>query len=104
MTKNWSVFTVSLSILVAFTASASAECAWMLWQEFPVHSGRWSLRYPYEPPAFPTKKECDKAAQQAKATETYTLEDAVKRGRPIDPYSWFVCLPDTIDPRGPKGR
>ena len=35
--------------------SASAECAWVLWMESPVHSMQWSLKYPYDPPAFQTK-------------------------------------------------
>ncbi len=78
--------------------------AWVLWMESPVHSKQWSLRYPYDPPAFETKKECDEAARLAEAIETSALADAIKRGLRLEPRSWFVCLPDTVDPRGPKGK
>ncbi len=82
---------------------AEAACAWVLWMESPVHSKQWSLRYPYDRPAFETKKECDEAAERADAIQTSAAADAANRGTPLEPRSWYVCLPDTIDPRGPKG-
>jgi len=85
-------------------SSLSPERAWVLWMESPVHSKQWSLRYPYDPPAFDTKKECDRAAQHAEATQASGLTDATKRGLPLEARSWYVCLPDAVDPRGPKGK
>ena len=84
--------------------SASAGRAWVLWMESPVHSKQWTLRYPYDPPAFETKRECDQAAQHAEALQTTAVDDATKRGLPVEPGSWYVCLPDTVDPRRPKGK
>jgi hypothetical protein len=96
------IMLASLCSLLGVAAPASAECAWVLWMESPVHSKQWSLRYPYDSPAFETKKECDRAAQHAEAIQTSGLTDATKRGLPLEPRSWYVCLPDTVDPRGPK--
>ncbi len=115
MTKNWSRLTVvTLFILLAFTASASAECAWVLW------SSQWkkgtdlaTMRYEVNL-AYPTREECGAAIRtttesfrktrpwfktyQAKSSPYEVLmEDATGEVR-------YFCLPDTVDPRGPKGK
>ena len=92
MTKRAVSLVIGLWLPAAAT-SASAECAWVLWQELPVASGGWSLDTRRES-AFPTKTACEKrlrARTQAFAQAT--------TGKPF-----LVCLPDTVDPRGPKGK
>jgi hypothetical protein len=79
------------SLLVAFFlltsgATAYAECAWVLWSapggaSLPV--GAWD-----------TKSRCE----EAKNERLHALGSAVERTAVT-----FVCLPDTVDPRGPKG-
>ena len=70
------------------------ECAWVLWQEVPAGAKRWSLDEGMEI-AFPTKAKCEKrlkARAQAFAQAT------------TGPRPFLACLPDTVDPRGPKGK
>jgi hypothetical protein len=74
--------------LLASTATAYAECGWVLWEytEEPTRGAKT-----YVPVAGkPTESECH----------------ALRRGAKRDSRGYFVndlCLPDTVDPRGPKG-
>jgi hypothetical protein len=81
------------SLLVAFsllasTATAYAECAWVLWGSTP--AGRAGVvQSPFS--AWPDRQQCE-------AELSRRLQDLMSRS--IVP----VCLPDTVDPRGPKGK
>ncbi len=111
-------------LLVAFSlltsaATAYAECAWVLWQEGQEEHG------PYRPwgmqSAFPTYERCVTAAREhaeswavahrymRSADADYVMTEATMDGG----WAMFVrgsrqmqakCLPDTVDPRGPKGK
>jgi len=89
------------SLLVAFSliasaATAHAECAWVLWEERPLKSGEWRLATTTVS-TFETKRSCDDTAAVANRSEA-------SRAQASEPPSLFRCLPDTIDPRGPKGK
>jgi hypothetical protein len=70
-------------LLLTAATSASAEGAWLLWwSNKTIHSSHRS------------KEECEKelkAIQKARARGGF---DAIP----------MICLPDTVDPRGPKGK
>jgi hypothetical protein len=113
------------SLLVAFSlltsaATASAECAWVVWQETSGMSDRsdyfseWGVSL-----ASSSEQECRRAAaEQLRARETMLRQPGPNKKTPDvkveGPYVThtftggllsyrYVCLPDTVDPRGPKG-
>ena len=98
-----------VSLLVAFylltsAATAHAECAWVLW--LMGGPSPWGVFQ-----AFSTREGCIEAMrQQAAAVDKRTLRvtqdtsggsfTANARGRILRGQ----CLPDTVDPRGPRGQ
>ncbi len=80
------------TLLVAFSlltsaATASAECAWVLWSA----SGDASLPVS----GWDAKSRCE----EAKNERLRALSGTVER-KDVS----FVCLPDTVDPRGAKAK
>jgi hypothetical protein len=90
------------SVLVAFfllasAATASAECAWILWAGGVKASGE-TVFVPIE--GYPTRAECMKGRTASSVDEVEQL----KRDAGAEIKLAFTCLPDTIDPRGVKGK
>ena len=97
--------------MLASAATAYAECAWVLWEQYSTSTGDWPWKM-YT--AYPTVTACTKAIDQHEAearrgipflditrrvpTDVFVMERKGDWGR-----SWR-CLPDTVDPRGPKGK
>ncbi len=80
---------VALLILVVGTGTASAECAWVLW-----------LGIPGPPEALWTPMESYTKPEPCKAQAEFNRRIPGMEKGP----GHFVCLPDTVDPRGPKGK
>jgi hypothetical protein len=79
---------VILSLLIS-AATAHAECAWVLWKQGPgvgeiivTAVGAW-----------PEREGCEAERQ---------VRQARYIGREIPAF--YVCLPDTVNPRGAKGK
>ena len=89
---------VALSLLTS-AATAYAECAWVLWQ---YDGGQWTTLA-----ASHLRTECDRDR-----VRNYDLEQPpppgigtmIKGKDGKNFYMRFDCLPDTVDPRGPKGK
>jgi hypothetical protein len=81
---------VALSLLTS-AATAYAECAWVL-------SVTINGLATHALDSFPSSQEC-KQRLYSPAMKQY-VEDEARRGLVLNP----VCLPDTVDPRGPKGN
>ena len=84
------------ALVLAIPCLAEAECAWVLWGWDPLVTPAPGKPWKFEPrdrgywqvkAAFETRRECE-------AQVIVYPDGSVARS---------MCLPDTIDPRGPKG-
>lgn len=82
-----------VALLLASAAKVQAECAWVLWQldQTPIEGRPDRIRHEWHPAgATLTEARCDEWLKR------WDTENKVKD-------RIFRCLPDTVDPRGPKG-
>ena len=97
--RIWSIAPLTLLCLLALATSVHAECAWVLWTTSYKLSGGAPVTETILPSeAYTTKGECDRTLERREAREDERRKSDPTRQR------YFVCLPDTIDPRGPKGK
>ena len=75
-------------------------CAWVLWSEAPPGSGRWQLADALQV-AFERRTDCERAASDLLDARAVAAAEAATKGQPLASVFW-ACLPDSIDPRGPK--
>ena len=108
--------------LLTSAATASAECAWVLWEhsyEVWIDSNKENHRrdgYWKKVTATAAKSDCDDRTVREARAEYYALTGkgvgATLAGVGFDQrntrykhgYRRFECWPDTVDPRGPKGK
>jgi hypothetical protein len=82
--------------LLILTTSSSAESAWVLWL------GTGTIYTPFGAYGGTTgEKDCKEAANQLMID---MRKDAKQLGEFLKSSSRYVCLPETVDPRGPKGK
>ena len=96
---------VVVLLLLASVGTASAECAWVLWSEIIAPSQHAEL---FE--AHPTIDDCVQGLGSIVATmraKGYEIPGDVSGLRSVawqdgEQRGYLRCLPDTVDPRGPK--
>ena len=101
--------------LLALATAASAECAWIWWEEQVDPTSRtWAT-----PVAYPTRAACEgHFARLIEAWDAAHIPGQSVNREPVGLAAEFItvgqggfrtsvrryCLPDTVDPRGPKGK
>src|SRR5262245_16721562 len=101
MTRHSSCCMVAvLSCLLALATSEATEDKWVVWHRsvslsFPAEADLW-----VRVQAFRARRPCDAMAAQLDGLYGGVGETA--RGSRYQAYVW--CLPDTLDPRGPRGK
>jgi hypothetical protein len=101
--------------LLAWAATAHAECAWVLWSEGRpswINHVRWGIET-----GAATAEACREAAQEKLERMLEANRELVVATGPMsisarvegEAEGWLInvtfrCLPDTVDPRGPKGK
>ena len=84
-----------LVCLLFFAFSAPAECAWVMWSTD--HENHWNALGVYT-----SAKACNDAIYGMLQTLNGNpkIREKMREGPPIT----YTCLPDTVDPRGPRGK
>lgn len=106
MTQSWGgLKLLMLCCPLALTTSAHAECAWVLWQEHRKVGTSWQERAFFFEQAYPTREACERRRGAAAAIAGNDNETkAAGRIRDDGLRRFYQCIPDTVDPRGPKGK
>jgi len=109
---------IAVFSLLALAALAHAECAWVFWLEVTSPPTHESSSRPVS--GWGTREACEQALTQKLASDSGKDTGMAARvdreaGRPrlwlrrkghpelVAVYT-YVCFPDTVDPRGPKGN
>lgn len=86
---------LALLLLLTLTTSAYAECAWVMW--FASGAG-YTTFAAYGGAA--AEKECKDTSARLMAD----MKDPKVVAEFLKSSSRYLCLPDSVDPRGPKGK
>src|SRR5262249_49970223 len=98
--------------LLTSAATARAECAWVLWFEQTTLI-RGDKQVEWVPTGVPTSRDCYDSLKSAMKTQSKpepgsTLEvrgnQIVRKSGIATSILAYSCLPDTVDPRGPKAK
>jgi hypothetical protein len=109
---------ITTLFLLTSIATTNAECAWVFWLEVARQRTEESSSRPVS--GWGTREACEQALTQKLASDSerdtemdVTVDREAGRPRlwlrrrghpePLAVYA-YVCLPDTVDPRGPKGK
>lgn len=91
--------------LLASAATARAECAWVLWEQ--INAEPWALKDGFsdgDSCKRPLRSGIRKSVSRYPGSEDHGDNTAVIAKDSGRVTLTFACLPDTVDPRGPKWK
>jgi hypothetical protein len=111
MTTRWPRILLTLLCVLASAATADAECAWVLW-EVSRPQPTWEIKGAYESISRCSNEREAIIRAVLAVTKSEAFREIKRAGDTVffDPKvgaGWgteYLCLPDTVDPRGPKGK
>jgi hypothetical protein len=97
--------------LLASAATAHAECAWVLWQRLEMIA-QGNNYVDWTPTGVPNFPDCDASLKSTMklhsgpelGTTVEVRGNQIQRKGPVTWIHTYFCLPDTVDPRAPKGK
>ena len=91
---------IAMLCVLAWAATARAECAWVMWAKQALSTKPGHLPKLTVEAAYGGIEDCTRALDQGfPDTRGRSTSTVVTLGNQM-----FMCLPDTVDPRGPKGK
>ena len=90
---------IAMLSLLACAATASAECAWVMWQSSMLPSTAEEVWSPLG--AF-SRESGGETTCESSADKLRKRSEQDARSKRLS--TSFTCLPDTVDPRRPKGK
>lgn len=99
---------------LAIITPASVDAAWVLWLDFTQISGDKTEQEWMTVSAHRSEEACEESLKETMAfrsqvapgetADTRGKHPVSKDGAPPDIFLRYVCLPDTVDPRGMNGK
>ena len=117
---RWARLVLAVSLMVGWTSSVAAECAWVLWEFVNVEELRRNVitSFWHVHAGYPEHKDCTRSLESMFNVRTAALQDdpgvrelKQNQKRAVFRYTWggrisyqyrLACLPDTLDPREKK--
>jgi hypothetical protein len=102
------IYAVIIAVVFSTSSPGWGECAWVLWEQ-TTHGLGGQTWTEWQSSGYPTSEKCEAVrrgmitAIRGKPGWEVSGDLLQFRGEGVTRFTRLSCLPDTVDPRGPKG-